>query len=343
MKRSLLLVPMLLAVAAGAIYADKNAGAESAAAVKEVLARVNGVPVYRRDLDRRLVQERSNTEQLDDSEKNPLSPAARRAAARKLRSDMLDSLIDRELLNLEAVRRNIKINEKQVEARWAVIRHGLASGNEPADDDEVARRMAQSGFTQEQYKEELRKEARVRTLKQHLLPPPDTISEKEIARCYKEYRSRFVVPERVRVRELLVPVPPRAEKAAVDEAAARMKTLKSRLDTGTSFEQLARTSSAARSAVSGGDIGWKTRGQLGGELGSLAFSLKEGEVGGPVRTPAGLALIKVVEKQPERVYSLQEAKDNIVTYLRQKARDSEIEKLTAKLRKSANIEYVVQP
>ena len=71
---------MLLAVAAGAIYADKRNGAESVPIVREVLARVNGVPVYRRDLDRRLVQERSNTEQLDDSENNPLSPAARRAA-----------------------------------------------------------------------------------------------------------------------------------------------------------------------------------------------------------------------------------------------------------------------
>jgi len=343
MKRSLLLVPIVLAVSASTVCADKETGGEFPAAAKEIVARVNGVPVYRRDLDRRLLQERSNTEKIKGSEEKPLSPAARRAAARKLRSDVLDSLIDHELLNLEALERKVKINEKQIEARWMVIRRSLARGDEPADDKEVARRMAQSGFTPEQYKEELRKEARVRALKQHLLPPPETISEKEIARCYKEYRSRFIVPERVHVRELVVPVPPRAEKAAVDEAAERMKMLKSRLDTGTSFERLAWDSSAARSARSGGDIGWRTRGQLGAELGNLAFSLKEGEVGGPVRTPAGLTLIKVVEKQSERVYSLEEVRDNIITYLRQKARDSEIEKLTAKLRESANIEYVVQP
>jgi parvulin-like peptidyl-prolyl isomerase len=343
MKRSLLFMPILLAVAAGPVCADKTDGAEPATTPKEVLARVNGIPVYRRDLDRRLIRDRSNAERTDGSDKKPVSAAAQRSAARKLRSDTLESLIDRELLNLEAVRRNTEISEEQIEAHWAVVRRGIRNGNEPADTDEVARRMALSGFTPEQYKEDLRKQARIRALKQQMLPPADTIGEKEIARCYKEYRPRFIVPERVRIREILVPIRPPGDKAAVDVAEGRMKEIKSRLSTGSDFGQLVREYSAARSALSGGDIGWKSRGQLAGELGNLAFTLKEGEVGGPVRMQAGLVIIKAEEKQAERVYTLEEARANIVKFLQQKNRDSEIEKLISKLRKSAKIEYVVIP
>jgi len=343
MKRSLLLIPLLLAVAARPVCADKTDGTQPTAAEKEILARVNDIPVYRRDLDRRLIRDRSSAEQVDGSDKKLVSPAAQRAAARKLRSDTLESLIDRELLNLEALRRNTQISEEQIEAQWAVVRRGLKNGNEPADTDEVVRRMALSGFTPEQYKEDLRKDARIRALKQQMLPPADAISEKEIARCYKEYRPRFIVPERVRVREILVPIGPPGDKAAVDEAQGRIKEIKSRLNTGSEFGQLARQYSAARSSLTSGDIGWKNRGELAGDLGNLAFTLKEGEVGGPVRTQVGLVIIKVEEKQAERVYTLEEARANIVKFLRQKNRDSEIEKLISKLRKSAKIEYVVRP
>ncbi len=176
----------------------------------------------------------------------------------------------------------------------------------------------------------------MRALKEMLTPPADAIREKDIAQCYKQYKSRFVEPARVRLLQILVPVPPNADHATIAAAEERMKTFKSRLDTGTSFDVLAREAASI-------DTGWKTRGQLGGKLGSLAFSLEVGEVGGPVRTSAGFVLSKLVDKRPQYVYTLEEAKENIVAYLRRKARDEQVEKLVAKLRKSANIEYVVQP
>jgi len=310
---------------------------------KEVLARVDGVPIYLRDFDRRMVQERRRKEKDDDAKERSLSRDEQRKAARKLRDRVIDWLIDRELLYREALRRGLQVDEKQIDARWQTIRRDLAKGEEPVTAAELARRLAKSGFTEEQYRERLRKEALVRALENELVPPAETISKKDIARCYKEYKSRFVVPERVRLSELLVAVSHRADQADLDAAMERIRTLKSRLDAGTSFEQLARESSDARSAATGGDIGWKTRGRLGGELGGLAFSLDVGKVGGPVRTRSGLVLIKVTDKQPERIYTLEEAKDNIVKYLQQQAGDLAVKKLTAELRKSADIEYVVRP
>jgi len=290
-----------------------------------------------------MAQERRRKDKDDESKKTSVSADERRETARKLRCEILDSLIDRELLYREALRRGLRMDEKQIEAQWNAIRRGFARGKEPVTDIELASRLAKSGFTVEQYKERLRRETCVRLLERQLLPPAETIRKRDIARCYKEYKSRFVVPERVRLRELVVALSPRAGKPETDAAMERIRALKSRLDAGTSFEQLARESSEVRSAASGGEVGWKTRAELGGELGGLAFSLDVGDVGGPVRSRSGLKLIKVIDKQPERVYTLEEAKDNIVKYLQQKARDLALEKLVAKLRKSANIEYVVQP
>jgi len=310
--------------------------------LKEVVARVDGNPIYRRDVNRWILENENPATNSGSADEKPVSKDDRRAAARQLRRETLESLIDRELLNREAARRGLRADEKKIEEAWTMMLRDSSKGQD-SPDEQLISDLKKSGFTPDQYKEELRKQARVRLLKKQMFPPADAISDEDIERCYKRYKSRFVAPARVRLSRIIVPVSPQAAQPAVETAREQAESLKSRLDAGTSFEQLARESPLASVARTGGDIGWKTRGELDDELGDLAFSLDVHEIGGPVRTGVGFVLIKVVDKRPERVYTLEEARDNIVKYLRRDRRDRDIEKLLTELRKSADIEYVVQP
>lgn len=99
-------------------------------------------------------------------------------------------------------------------------------------------------------------------------PPPDQAVEQ----YFQSHREEFAVPERRRVRQILVR----------EEAQAR--SILEELRGGISFEEAARRYSRAPNAASGGEVGWVERGQLPRLFEETIFSLDAGERSGIVRT-----------------------------------------------------------
>ncbi len=309
---------------------------------KEILAKVNGTPIYRQDLNYYLAAKRKARPQTraGQTDRQPTA-AEKRAEDRQRRQAALESLIDRELMYREALKRGLVVSESQIEVQWKTALDQLARGGPP--DVPIEQKLAKSGYTEEQYKSELRKESLVRKLRQTLTPKPEDIKDDEIKACYKEYKNRFWSPPKVRFRELLVALPRIAGKSAVDRAYERVNVIKKRLDSGADFKDLVRECSDARSARVGGETGWKTRKELGNQAADLAFSLKPGEIGGPIKTSTGLVMIQLIEKQDGRYYSVDESRNSIIKFLQRRHQDNNMKKLAAKLRKAAEIEYIVRP
>ncbi len=86
--------------------------------------------------------------------------------------------------------------------------------------------------------------------------------------------------EKVRARHILV------------DQEYEAKDLLQKLQAGSKFEDLAKTFSKCPSRNQGGDLGVFTRGRMVQAFEDAAFSLKEGEVSGPVRTQFGYHLIQ---------------------------------------------------
>jgi parvulin-like peptidyl-prolyl isomerase len=76
-----------------------------------------------------------------------------------------------------------------------------------------------------------------------------------------------------------------------DEATA--KQVKTKIEGGASFEDMARQHSSCPSKAQGGDLGWFGKGQMVKPFEEAAFSQPEGSVGAPVKTQFGYHLIKV--------------------------------------------------
>lgn len=72
------------------------------------------------------------------------------------------------------------------------------------------------------------------------------------------------------------------------QAKAEAETLRARIEGGADFAQLATEhSDDVASGAKGGNLGWFGQDQFGPEIGQLMASLKDGELGQPVRTSAG--------------------------------------------------------
>lgn len=73
--------------------------------------------------------------------------------------------------------------------------------------------------------------------------------------------------------------------------------LKSQIDGGGSFEDLAKQHSQCPSGQDGGDLGWFGQGMMVKPFEDACFSMNEGDVSSPVETQFGYHLIKLTGKK----------------------------------------------
>lgn len=115
--------------------------------------------------------------------------------------------------------------------------------------------------------------------------------------------------ESIRASHILIPIPPQGGNdtlKAYNEAIAILDSIKNGVDFGKLAE---RNSSDKYSAVRGGDLGFFSRGQMVREFDEAAFSMKVGDVVGPVRTRFGYHIIKLTDVK--QVPSYEQVKDKL--------------------------------
>jgi len=126
------------------------------------------------------------------------------------------------------------------------------------------------------------------------------ISQDEIKNYYNNNLKDFLIPERVHLYEIVV---------STEEEA---RNILNRLSSGEDFSEIAKTESISQSKDKGGDLGMISRGQLMPELEEILFSMKPNQVLEKViRTDQGYHIIKIGEKQPSHLQTLEEATPTI--------------------------------
>ncbi len=135
----------------------------------------------------------------------------------------------------------------------------------------------------------------------------DSITEADLKREYDSLAASSKNEKEVRARHVLL--------ASETEA----KEAKKKIDAGTSFETVAREiSKDPGSAKQGGDLGYFTRDKMVKEFADAAFSMKKGEVSGPVKSQFGYHIIKVEDQRSVTPPSFVEAKEPLRAALQEK-------------------------
>jgi peptidyl-prolyl cis-trans isomerase D len=154
------------------------------------------------------------------------------------------------------------------------------------------------------------------------------VTDEEAHQYYVQHLSEYRVPDRVKVAQILFKTEGKtpAEMATLEKTA---QDVSAQIGKGASFADMAKKYSEDTSAANEGEIGWLTRGQADFE--TTAFSLQPGQISGPVKTPSGIHIIKLEEKQTAHLQSFDEVKGPILADLeKQKVADAQ-EKLAALL------------
>lgn len=128
-----------------------------------------------------------------------------------------------------------------------------------------------------------------------------TITRTGVKGFYKTYRDSLPkLPMKARVRHLLVPIHP--SKAAKNKTYSFLLDLKSQIEKGGSFEDLAKEHSLdPGSKNNGGKMGWVKRGSLVKKFETEAFTIDIGKISDPVETEFGYHILETLEKQGDKI------------------------------------------
>ncbi|BBH22661.1 hypothetical protein Back11_40060 [Paenibacillus baekrokdamisoli] len=203
---------------------------------------------------------------------------------------MLDNLIQEELVKQEAKKKGIVITDQDVEAEIAKIKKRFPS------ESDFQTALQQAGMTLEDLKKQTPMQLRIRKL----VEPRVKVTDEDVKQYFEANRAMFDQPEQVKASHILV-----ATKAEADEI---MKQLKG----GADFAKLAKDKSIdTGSKNAGGDLGFFGRGEMVAEFEKAAFSLKVGELGGPIKSQFGYHIIKVSDHKAAKAATLEEKKAEI--------------------------------
>jgi peptidyl-prolyl cis-trans isomerase D len=150
-----------------------------------------------------------------------------------------------------------------------------------------------------------------------------TIDPAEIQRAYSANQNAYRIPERVKVRHILIETPKpgpdgKVDQKGIDDARAKAQDVLKQIKATGDWEGLAKKYSGdPGSKDKGGELGWLGRGQTVAEFDKVAFAQNKGQISDPVQSSFGFHIIQTEDKEDAHLKPLAEVKPQIEEAIKQ--------------------------
>ena len=269
----------------------------------DVLAKVNGKPIYAHDVDA------SYQEWLADNQKHPSHEQEE-----IVRLGILRSLIENEIVQQQAAKLNLTAGDEDVDAQ-------INEMKAPYTQEEFTKRLAANHLTLADLRKQIRQAKTTEKLFNKEINSKINITDADIAAYYTAHKADYDLAEpEYHLAQIVVtdfPAPQNAQggvgnlqnsKASNDtEAKKKIEMLHNRLESGEDFGTLAANfSERPDNAASGGDMGFVTDSQLKGDMDvyNAVAALKPGQLTPvlPLMDPqthkaVGYAIYRLIDKE----------------------------------------------
>ena len=220
-----------------------------------------------------------------------ISSSQEHEALRQLKGAVLDQLIEKRLMLHEARKMGITVTDEELQEAFDSIKKGYPEGG-------FEEAVKGGEIPLPQWRERLRQRLLIEKVIQRASKVTSPIDGPVLKRYYEEHRDEFVVPEQVRVRQIVV----HNRKDA--------KRIVRRLRRGQPFDELAEKYSGGPEAQQGGDLGFFGRGDMPEEF-EVVFSLRAGQISTIVQSPYGYHIFQVVARREQAQLGFIEAREKI--------------------------------
>jgi parvulin-like peptidyl-prolyl isomerase len=293
-------------------------------AAAEIVARVNGQPVLRRDFDLAV--------QLQFQGR---AASVGHAELKAVREKVLEKLIDNEILFQRASSRGTKVADKEVDAEAERIQSAWESG------EAFSAFLRDSGISAAEFRGQVRRTLVVTRFVDEEVAGDLKLEEADLRRYYDQNPKEIIRPESVRLSQIMVRAPTGSpgERA---QARQRIEAILKKLHSGLDFADAARKYSDGPEAERGGDAGFVTRGSRPPPVERAAFQMQPGETSDIIETRVGFHIIRVGEQRPEGPVPFEETREMIRARLTAREREEKIGDYVAGLKEKARVERLLR-
>jgi len=246
-----------------------------------IAAIVNDGVVLKSELDSQLD---SVTKRLEEQKVELPSPSV-------LKQQVLERLVLQEIQSQRAAKVGLTIPDEQLNGALQEI---AARNKIPFDKLPTA--LEAQGIDYKQYREAMRKEMVLSTLRQRDVIAHINVTPRELDQ-YLARQQNAATNDEFNVSHILLSLPAAATPQQIAEISKKAESLTARARGGEDFGQLAIANSNGQTALDGGSLGWRKGAQMPQFILDLITKMKPGEVSDPVRTPSGFHIVKLNERR----------------------------------------------
>lgn len=207
-----------------------------------------------------------------------------------LTQQALDKLIIDSLQLQMAKKMGMRISNAQLEDTL----NNIARGNDQTV-EQLRQSVVADGGDFSAYKEEVRTQLLTNEVQRMQMRRRITISDQDVDNLLAIINEQGQKNLQYRVNHIMLRVPNEADNATMETLQAKIADIKEKLTAGESFSSLALALSAGPKALDGGDWGWMNINEMPTLFSEAVTNAKKGDIIGPIRSGAGLHIIKVTD------------------------------------------------
>ncbi|MDP2262321.1 MAG: peptidylprolyl isomerase [Hydrogenophaga sp.] len=248
-----------------------------------IVALVNSEPVTNHDVRQRLLR----VEQQISQQGAAMPPRD------ELARQVLEQLVNERAQLQQAAELGIKVDD----ATLAQAEQSVAAQNQMTL-EAFRRRVAAEGIDISRLRSDLRNQILLQRVREREVESRVRVTEADIDAFIREKSSSNQIGNlELNLAHVLILVPEGASQERVQALQARAQDVADRARSGTEFAALARQFSEAPEGANGGEFGLRAADRLPTLFVEATQALPAGGIAGPLRSPAGFHVLKVLEKR----------------------------------------------
>lgn len=297
--------------------------AANAETVEKIVAIVGSDVVTLYDLDRAMAPKIGEIQKSADKE----------SKYKTVKSEVLDGLISDALLKqaIENSKMTVTNDDIARQIKFILAQNGVSI-------DVLKKELASKGIPYESYKEDVKKNLMRMKFVNQEIGSKVKITDQELKDYYEKNMGEFGAHQSVRIAQIVLPFEEVTSKEKAIELKAKASDIVRQLKGGASFSALAKENSKGPNAENGGDLGIIDPTNLMPDVQTTLEKLKIGQVSEPIVTPAGILIIKLLDRAKATVEDFDKLKDKIYNKMYDQRVTEELQQYLNELRKKTYVE-----
>ncbi|OAI13736.1 molecular chaperone SurA [Methylomonas koyamae] len=209
-----------------------------------------------------------------------------------LRKQVLERMVVDKLQRQMAAKSGIQISDEMLNASVADIaaRNGLSV-------DAFRSELARQGMDYKSFEDNLRNEIIINQLRGREIGARVKVTDAEVQHYLETQSKAGQSGAQYHLGHILIAVPEGASASAIQKAKDKADQVIADLRGGKDFKQVAVGISDGDNALKGGDLGWRSIGQIPSLFTDIVGTMNQGDVSEAIRSPSGFHIIKMLETE----------------------------------------------